>query len=49
MQDLLRNVMKNALMQRIMSQQGGGGGPSGAGGGGGQPPAPMPSTPLPGA
>jgi len=53
LQDLLRNVMKNALLQRIMNQKGGAGGPPGAGGappgGGGGGEAPMPSTPLPGA
>lgn len=40
--DMLRSTVKNALLQRIAS--GGKGGP-----GGGQPPAPTPSTPLPGA
>lgn len=41
LQDMLRNTVRNALLQRIMAQSGGGGG-------GGQ--APMtPSTPLPGA
>ena len=49
--DMLRNTVRNALLQRIMaSQQGGQGGPPGGGGGGGpmgQPPPP--STPLPGA
>ena len=59
LQDLLKNVVKNALLQKIMGQQQPGqGGPPGAGGGGppgggGIPgamsPAPMPSTPLPGA
>lgn len=54
--DLLRNVMKNALLQRIMQQgrppggPGGGGPPGGPPGAGGAPQAPpMPSTPLPGA
>jgi hypothetical protein len=49
--DLMRNIMRNGLLQRIMGQQGGGGAPGGAGGGAGGPggPAPMPSTPLPGA
>lgn len=59
LQDLLKNVVKNALLQKIMGQQkpGAGGasapGPPGGGGPGappgGAPPAPMPSTPLPGA
>jgi hypothetical protein len=64
LQDMLRNSIRNALLQRIMSQggPGGPGGPGGAGGGpmstpvgggqgGPQPgaPAPMPSTPMPGA
>jgi hypothetical protein len=44
LQDLLRNVMRNALLHRIMGQQGGQGGQ-----GGGQQQPPMPSTPLPGA
>lgn len=47
LQDLMQNVVKNALLQRIMGQQGGQGGPPGGGGGGGGA-APMPSTPLPG-
>ena len=55
--DMLRNTMRNALLQRIMTQrqQGGGGAPAGGGpaaaGGapGGMPAQPMPSTPLPGA
>ena len=48
--DMLRNLGRNALMAKIMQQQGGQqGGQGGPGGGGGQPPAPMPSTPLPGA
>ena len=58
--DLLRSTMRNALMQKLMSQRGGqgggGGGPPGTpdGGGGAGPPgggdeAPPPSTPLPGA
>jgi hypothetical protein len=52
--DLLRSTMRNALMQKIMSQRGGQGGPPGTpdGGGGATPPgdqAPPPSTPLPGA
>jgi hypothetical protein len=53
--DLLKNVVKNALLQRIMAQQkpqqGGGGGQS-AGPSplpGAMAQAPMPSTPLPGA
>ena len=53
LQDLLRNTVRNALLQKIMAQQsqqdkGGGaqapGVPAGA-----MPQAPMPSTPLPGA
>ena len=59
-QDLLRNVVKNALLSKIMGQAkpGGGAAPGGPGPGGqaiGGPPAgamaqaPMPSTPLPGA
>lgn len=58
--DLLKNTVRNALMQRLMLQrqgQGGGqGGPPGppdGGGGGAMPPgseqSPTPSTPLPGA
>ena len=52
--DLLKNVMRNALLQRIMSQQGGQGpqrgGPAGASPGPAASAAPpMPSTPLPGA
>jgi hypothetical protein len=52
--DLLRSTMRNALMQKIMSQRGGKGGPPGTpdDGGGTQPPgdqSPPPSTPLPGA
>jgi hypothetical protein len=45
--DMLRNVVRNSLLQRIMANQGQGGGAGG--GGGGQAPAPMPSMPLPGA
>lgn len=45
--DMLRNTVRNALMQRLMSQRGGGGAKPGAGGPGGA--APPPSTPLPGA
>lgn len=60
LQDLLRNVVKNALLQRIMSQQRPQQ-PGGVGGGGSDQPggpsplpgaaaqAPMPSTALPGA
>jgi hypothetical protein len=44
--DLLRNTVRNALLQRVMAGQGGGGA---AGGGGGPPQPPNPSTPLPGA
>jgi len=58
--DMLRNTVRNALLQRIMAQrggqQGGGGGGAGGGGGGAQagaepqlPTAAAPSTPLPGA
>lgn len=53
--DLLRNVLKNALVQKIMGQmKPGQGAPGGGAPGGGGPPgamaqAPMPSTPLPGA
>ena len=51
LEDLLRNLVKNALLQRIMGQQqqkqpGGGGQPGGLPGAAAQ--APMPSTPLPG-
>jgi hypothetical protein len=50
--DLLRNTVRNAMMQKIMQQKAGAGGAPGMGGGppqgpGGGPPAP--STPLPGA
>jgi hypothetical protein len=59
LEDLLRNIVKNALLQRIMSQMSGKGQQQ-QGGGPGQPAgpsplpgamaqAPMPSTPLPGA
>lgn len=53
--DLLKNVMKNALLARIMGQQGQqpGGGPAQPAGQsplpGAAAQAPMPSTPLPGA
>ena len=43
--DLLRNTVRNALMQKMMQQGGGGGGR----GQGQQAQAPMPSTPMPGA
>lgn len=43
--DLLRGTVRNALLQRLMSQRGGGAGPSA----GGMAPPPQPSTPLPGA
>lgn len=49
LQDLLKNVIKNALVSRIMNQRGqqqGSGGPDMPAGAA---PAPMPSTPLPGA
>ena len=44
MGDLLRTIMRSALLQRLRGQQGG----AGQGGPGGPQP-PMPSTPLPGA
>ena len=48
LQDMLRNVVKNALLAKVAGQQGQAGadqgGPAGA-----MPTAPMPSTPLPGA
>lgn len=52
--DMLRNTMRNALLQRIMQQRQGAPGAQGPPAGGGQPPGgmpsqPMPSTPLPGA
>jgi len=52
LQDLLRNTVRNALLQKIMgqqaqTQQGGGGQVPGAPAGA-MPQAPMPSTPLPG-
>ena len=54
--DLLRNTIRNALMQKLMAQKGSQGGPPGppdGGGGGPMPPdseqSPPPSTPLPGA
>lgn len=48
-QDQLKATIRNMMLSRMQGMQGGGGG-GGAGGGqgGGQPPAPMPSTPLPG-
>ena len=55
LQDLLRNTIRNAMMQRLIGQQSGGGqaggGPGGPGapGGGGMQPSPAPSMPLPGA
>lgn len=48
-QDLLRNLMKNALLTRITQQQQQGGQGQQAGQGQGGPAPPMPSTPLPGA
>lgn len=49
-QDLMRNQMRNALLQRLMAQRGGQGGPAGGGGPGGPgPPGMNPSTPMPGA
>src|SRR5215475_964559 len=50
--DLLRNTVRNALLQKIMGQQAGGpqgGGPAPPMPGGAPAQAPMPSTPLPGA
>lgn len=50
--DMLKNVVKNALLQKIMqsrSQAPGGGGPGGGDPGGSVPGTPNPSTPLPGA
>ena len=52
--DLLRGIIRNALMQRVMANRGGAQGPPGAGDAGGpagpdDAQAPMPSTPLPGA
>jgi hypothetical protein len=48
--DMLRNTVRNALMQRIMSQRGGAGTPGGPGPSApGAPQPPPPSTPLPGA
>jgi hypothetical protein len=55
MQDLLRNIVKNALLQRIMSQKGGQGPQPIPGQPQGSPmqavaaAPPMPSTPMPGA
>lgn len=50
MQDQMRNIVKNALLQNIMRRQGQGGGPGGPGGGGDMAGgAPPPSAPLPGA
>lgn len=49
--DMIKNVGKNMLMQKIMQNQGHGGSQGGPGGGPGSPVpgAPSPSTPLPGA
>jgi hypothetical protein len=47
--DLLRNVAKNALLQRIMQQRGGSPGGGGNEPGPGAPGVPSPATPLPGA
>jgi uncharacterized phage infection (PIP) family protein YhgE len=44
MGDMLRQIIRNALTQRMMSQQGPGGGAPG-----GMPSPPSPATPLPGA
>ena len=54
LQDLLRNTIRNAIMQRLIGNQGGAQAPPGAGDTGAGPAgptdtAPMPSTPLPGA
>jgi len=51
LQDMLRNTVRNALLQKIMGQQASaqqGGQPAGMPAGA-MPQAPMPSTPLPGA
>ena len=49
-QDMLRNIVRNALMAKIMGQQQQGAGASDQGGPAPpMPQAPMPSTPLPGA
>jgi hypothetical protein len=52
LQDLLRNTVRNALLQKIMGQQAQGqqqgGGPVPGAPAGAMPQAPMPSTPLPG-
>lgn len=48
LQDLLQNLVRNAMLSRIMQQQQGGQGQGDQGGQGGPTP-PMPSTPLPGA
>lgn len=45
--DMLGSLAKNVMLQMIMARKGQGGAPGGAQGG--PPPAPMPSTPLPGA
>lgn len=42
LQDMLRQTVRNAMLQRMMAQRGGAAG-------GGAPNAPPPSTPLPGA
>jgi hypothetical protein len=51
LQDLLRNVIKNALLQRIMSSrsQSGGGGGGGGGQPGGEPGSSVPGVPAPAA
>lgn len=52
LEDLLRNIVKNVLLQRIMGQRNQQGAPGGGGASpipGAMPQAPMPSTPLPGA
>jgi hypothetical protein len=47
LQDMLRGLLRNALLSKVMGQQGQQGGPGGPAGA--MPQAPMPSTPLPGA
>jgi hypothetical protein len=55
--DMLRNTIKNALLQKIMAQRQQGGGQGGGAGAGqgpdqsppGMPTQPVPATPLPGA
>lgn len=49
LQDMLRNLARNALLSKIMGQQQQGGGQGEGGPAGAMPQPPMPSTPLPGA